>query len=83
MLIRMWFDKAPMLFLIIAAVTFVLGLNLFAYLSLQVRHILYGGCHKTDFRPATLCLSRYEYPNWSARDMLIGSYVLVYISTKA
>lgn len=36
-LIRMWFDKAPMLFLIIAAVAFVIGLNLFAYLSLQVR----------------------------------------------
>lgn len=35
-LIRMWFDKAPMLFLIIAAVSFVIGLNLFAYLSLQV-----------------------------------------------
>lgn len=26
-LIRMWFDKAPMLFLIIAAISFVIGLN--------------------------------------------------------
>lgn len=36
-MIRMWFDKAPILFLVIAAVAFVIGLNLFAYLSLQVR----------------------------------------------
>lgn len=36
-LIHMWFDKAPMLFLIIAAVSFVVGLNLFSYLSVQVR----------------------------------------------
>lgn len=35
--IRMWLDKAPLLFLVIAAVGFVIGLNLFAYLSLQVR----------------------------------------------
>lgn len=35
-LIRMWLDKAPMILLIVAAVTFVIGLNLFAYLSLQV-----------------------------------------------
>lgn len=36
-LIRMWLDKAPMVLLLVAAVTFVIGLNLFAYLSLQVR----------------------------------------------
>lgn len=36
--IRLWFDKAPMVFLIIAAVAFVIGLNLFAYLSVQVCH---------------------------------------------
>lgn len=35
-LIGVWFDKAPMLFLAIAAVSFVIGLNLFAYFSLQV-----------------------------------------------
>lgn len=37
-LIRLWLEKAPMIFLVIAAVAFVIGLNLFAYLSLQVRH---------------------------------------------
>lgn len=35
-LIRLWLDKAPMVFLIVAAAAFVIGLNLFAYLSLQV-----------------------------------------------
>lgn len=37
MLIHMWLDKAPMLFLVFTAVSFVIGLNLLAYLSLQVR----------------------------------------------
>lgn len=41
-LIRLWLDKAPMVFLIVAAATFVIGLNLFAYLSLQVLSTL--GC---------------------------------------
>ena len=36
-LIELWLDNAPMLFLIIAALTFIIGLNLFAYLSSQVR----------------------------------------------
>lgn len=39
-LIRMWFEKAPMLFLVIAAIAFVIGLNIFSYLSLQVRRKL-------------------------------------------
>lgn len=39
-LIRMWLDRAPMMFLIIAAISFVIGLNIFAYLSLQVRRQL-------------------------------------------
>ena len=34
--IRMWFDKAPIVFLIIYALMFIIGLNLFAYLSSQV-----------------------------------------------
>ena len=34
--IRMWFDKAPIVFLIISALMFIIGLNLFAYLSSQV-----------------------------------------------
>lgn len=33
---RFWLDKAPMVFLIVAAVAFVIGLNLFAYWSVQV-----------------------------------------------
>lgn len=36
-LIRWWLKKAPILFLIIAAFTFIVGLNLFAFLSQQVR----------------------------------------------
>ena len=36
-LIRMWLDKAPIVFLIISALMFIVGLNLFAYLSSQVR----------------------------------------------
>ena len=36
-LIEIWFDKAPIMFLIISALMFVVGLNLFAYLSSQVR----------------------------------------------
>ena len=35
-LIELWLDKAPMIFLIVAALTFIVGLNLFAYLSSQV-----------------------------------------------
>lgn len=33
----MWLEKAPMGFLIVAAFTFIIGLNLFALLSAQVR----------------------------------------------
>lgn len=33
----MWLEKAPMVFLIVAAFTFIIGLNLFALLSAQVR----------------------------------------------
>ena len=36
-LIKMWLDKAPIVFLIISALMFIVGLNLFAYLSSQVR----------------------------------------------
>ena len=36
-LIKLWLDKAPMIFLIVSALTFIVGLNLFAYLSSQVR----------------------------------------------
>ena len=35
-LIELWLDKAPMIFLIVAALTFIAGLNMFAYLSSQV-----------------------------------------------
>lgn len=82
-LIRMWFNKAPMLFLIIAAVAFVIGLNLFAYLSLQVPYRFCYGYFRTDFWSAALCLSRNEYPYWSARHVLARSYALVYRSAQA
>lgn len=35
--IRFWLVKGPMVLLVVAAVAFVIGLNLFAYLSKQVR----------------------------------------------
>ena len=35
-LIELWLDKAPMIFLVVAALTFIAGLNMFAYLSSQV-----------------------------------------------
>ena len=35
-LMKLWLDKAPMIFLIVSALTFIVGLNLFAYLSSQV-----------------------------------------------
>ena len=35
-LITLWLDKAPMIFLIVSALMFIAGLNLFAYLSSQV-----------------------------------------------
>ena len=38
-LIKLWLDKAPMIFLIVSALTFIVGLNLFAYLSSQVRKL--------------------------------------------
>ena len=34
--IKLWLDKAPMIFLIVSALMFIVGLNLFAYLSSQV-----------------------------------------------
>lgn len=45
----MWLDKAPMIFLIIAAVSFVIGLNLFAHQSLQVRRPSYFVIIGTDY----------------------------------
>ena len=35
--IKLWLDKAPMIFLIVSALMFIVGLNLFVYLSSQVR----------------------------------------------
>ena len=35
--IKLWLEKAPMIFLIVSALTFIVGLNLFAYLASQVR----------------------------------------------
>ena len=35
-LIKLWLDKAPMIFLVVSALMFIAGLNLFAYLSSQV-----------------------------------------------
>lgn len=40
-LILLWLDKAPVIFLIVAAVTFIIGLNLFVYQSVQVSLQIY------------------------------------------
>ena len=36
-LVELWLDMAPIVSMIIAALTFIIGLNLFVYLSSQVR----------------------------------------------
>ena len=73
-LIKLWLDKAPMIFLIVSALTFIAGLNLFAYLSSQVcisfisrfvalrihRHVMYR-CQQTQSR-ACMVLA---YLSWS------------------
>lgn len=40
--IIMWLDSAPMIFLVIAAAAFIIGLNLLAYLTLQVCYQIYS-----------------------------------------
>ena len=70
--IKLWFDKAPMIFLIVSALMFIVGLNLFAYLSSQVcisfiacvvvlrmnRHVMYR-CQRMHLRERIVyaCLS--------------------------
>ena len=36
-LIKMWLDKSPMIFLVVAAVMFIVGLNVFVYTANQVQ----------------------------------------------
>ena len=70
--IKLWLDKAPMIFLIVSALMFIVGLNLFAYLSSQVcisfiacvvvlrmnRHVMYR-CQRMHLRARIVyaCLS--------------------------
>lgn len=35
--VRFWFERSPMVSLTIAALTFVIGLNVYVYVSAQVR----------------------------------------------
>ena len=39
-LVKLWIEKCPMVFLIISAFAFIMGLNLFTYLSTQVRYFI-------------------------------------------
>ena len=71
-LIKLWLDKAPMILLVVSALMFIAGLNLFAYLSSQVcisfiarvvvlrmnRHVMYR-CQRMHLRAriAYSCLS--------------------------
>ena len=71
-LIKLWLDKAPMIFLVVSALMFIAGLNLFAYLSSQVsisfiarvvalrihRHVMYR-CQRMHLRERIVyaCLS--------------------------
>ena len=73
-LIKLWFDKAPIIFLIVSALMFIAGLNLFAYLSSQVcisfiarvvvlrihRHAMYR-CQRMHLRARIV----YAYLSWS------------------
>lgn len=79
--IHLWLDKAPMIFLIIAAVAFVIGLNLFAHLSLQVCQILKFAVveGKAEYHVASLCFVNNECSHWAARYMLTDSHGLVRI----
>lgn len=54
---RLWLDKAPLISLIVAAFTFVVGLNLFAFLSSQVRlAFIYG-----DYADVLSCMFKDPY----------------------
>ena len=61
-LIELWLDKAPMFFLIVAALTFIAGLNMLAYLSSQV--CIPAAAQRASLfhlhEPGSLCISFYE-----------------------
>lgn len=83
MLIGMWFDKAPVLFLAVAAAAFIIGLNMFVYLSLQVRCQSDNVVTQSEILLATIRLTCNKYPHRISRHVFPGSYILVCISAQS
>ena len=72
LLIKLWLDKAPMIFLIVSALMFIVGLNLFAYLSSQV-------CVPFILRNVVLRTNRramYRYQRMRSRERMVSAYWL-------
>ena len=70
-LIKLWLDKAPMIFLIVSALMFIVGLNLFAYLSSQVRI-------PRIFRVVLLRMNRhvmYRCQRMHSRERMVSAYL--------
>ena len=63
--IRLWLDEAPTVLLVIAATTFIIGLNLFVYLSVQVR--LPRLLHPRLFSVFTVRQDTYQYQQTLSR----------------
>ena len=59
-LFKFWLDKSPMVCLIVSALTFVLGLNLFVYSSTQV-------CETPLIYPCPLCWKAYWWLSYQKR----------------
>lgn len=83
MLIGMWFDKAPVLFLAVAAAAFVIGLNIFAYLSLQVRCQSDNVVAQPEFVLAPICIICNKYTHCTSRHVLPSSHDLVHIQAQS
>ena len=69
--IKLWLEKAPMIFLIVSALTFIVGLNLFAYLSSQV-------CVPFVARIGLLIVNRhimYRYQRMRSRERMVSAYL--------
>ena len=69
--IKLWLEKAPMIFLIVSALSFIVGLNLFAYLSSQVRELLV-------LRVVLLRINRhvmYRCQRMRSRERMVSSYL--------
>ena len=71
-LLKLWLDKAPMIFLIVSALMFIVGLNLFAYLSSQV-------CVPLVLRIVLLRTNRhvmYRCQRMRSRERMVSAYLL-------